>query len=133
MARSAKIQWLNEIASLYKMLYKMQLASKSPILLACSGVGDLKIPRRKACRFDSGPGHQRKSIHISVTPQLDSTWLFTTLKLWAISDLHVGAEKNRRALSALSDFPDDWLILAGDVCERIEDLEWVFSLYQEIF
>jgi hypothetical protein len=27
----------------------------------------LKIPRRKACRFDSGPGHQRKSTHISVT------------------------------------------------------------------
>jgi 3',5'-cyclic AMP phosphodiesterase CpdA len=50
------------------------------------------------------------------------------LKLWAISDLHVGAEKNRRALSALSDFPDDWLILVGDVCERIEDLEWVFAL-----
>ena len=50
------------------------------------------------------------------------------MKLWAISDLHVGAEKNRRALSALSDFSDDWLILAGDICERIEDLEWVFAL-----
>ncbi len=57
--RSAKMRWLNEIASLYKMLYKMQLASKSHILLARSGVGDLKIPRRKACRFDSGPGHQQ--------------------------------------------------------------------------
>jgi hypothetical protein len=46
---------------LYKMLYKTQVVLRAPFLMARSGAGDLKIPRRKACRFDSGPGHQRKS------------------------------------------------------------------------
>ena len=36
------------------------------------------------------------------------------MKLWAISDLHVGYEENRRAVQALQSFPDDWLIIAGD-------------------
>lgn len=39
------------------------------------------------------------------------------MKLWAISDLHLGGARNREALRALPDFPEDWLILAGDVCE----------------
>ena len=36
------------------------------------------------------------------------------MTLWAISDLHVGFEANRRALEALPDFGDDWLLLGGD-------------------
>ncbi|WP_135466791.1 metallophosphoesterase family protein [Crenalkalicoccus roseus] len=39
------------------------------------------------------------------------------MRLWAISDLHLGAPANREALRALPAFPEDWLILAGDVCE----------------
>ena len=39
------------------------------------------------------------------------------MKLWAISDLHVGYEENRRAVQALPAYPDDWLIVAGDTGE----------------
>ncbi len=39
------------------------------------------------------------------------------MKLWAISDLHIGYEENRRAVQALPAHPDDWLIIAGDTGE----------------
>jgi len=39
------------------------------------------------------------------------------MKLYAVSDLHLGYEKNRHALSGIAARPDDWLILAGDVGE----------------
>jgi hypothetical protein len=39
------------------------------------------------------------------------------MRLWAISDLHLAAAANRAALAALAPRPDDWLIVAGDVCE----------------
>jgi hypothetical protein len=41
------------------------------------------------------------------------------MKLWAISDLHLAIEANRTALRALPARPDDWLIVAGDVCEAL--------------
>jgi hypothetical protein len=41
------------------------------------------------------------------------------MKLWAISDLHLAIESNRAALRALPARPDDWLIVAGDVCEAL--------------
>jgi 3',5'-cyclic AMP phosphodiesterase CpdA len=37
------------------------------------------------------------------------------MKLYAISDLHVGFEANRAMWSTLADHGDDWLILAGDL------------------
>ncbi len=46
------------------------------------------------------------------------------MKLYAISDLHVGASENREALEALSPHPEDWLIIAGDVGETREDLDF---------
>lgn len=42
----------------------------------------------------------------------------TAVKLWAISDLHLSAAANCAALRQLPCFPEDWLILAGDVCEN---------------
>lgn len=40
--------------------------------------------------------------------------------LWAVSDLHVTFEENRRRVDTLQpEHPDDWLIVAGDVAERI--------------
>nr|WP_232372562.1 metallophosphoesterase [Acuticoccus mangrovi] len=36
----------------------------------------------------------------------------------AISDLHLASPVNRDALAALPDFPDDWLIVAGDIAEQ---------------
>jgi 3',5'-cyclic AMP phosphodiesterase CpdA len=47
------------------------------------------------------------------------------LKLWAISDLHVGYEENRRAVQALPAHPDDWLMLAGDTGETPAHLDFV--------
>ena len=38
------------------------------------------------------------------------------MKLYAISDLHVEHEVNRKALAQLPAFEEDWLILAGDIC-----------------
>lgn len=55
------------------------------------------------------------------------------MKLWAISDLHIGIEANKKALDALKPFPQDWLILAGDICERVTDLEWAFSVCTKKF
>lgn len=55
------------------------------------------------------------------------------MNLWAISDLHIGVESNKNALNAFDERTEDWLILAGDVCEKIEDLEWAFSFFTQKF
>jgi len=47
------------------------------------------------------------------------------LKLWAISDLHVGHVENRRKVESLTGNPHDWLILGGDLGETREDLLFV--------
>jgi 3',5'-cyclic AMP phosphodiesterase CpdA len=43
-------------------------------------------------------------------------------RLLAISDLHLAHERNRQALGGVTDHPDDWLIIAGDVGERPDHL-----------
>jgi hypothetical protein len=48
------------------------------------------------------------------------------MKLYALSDLHVGMEANRRALESLERHPDDWLVLGGDLGETLEHVETVF-------
>jgi 3',5'-cyclic AMP phosphodiesterase CpdA len=45
------------------------------------------------------------------------------VKLYAISDLHVGYRDNRDALATLSPHPHDWLILGGDVGESLAHME----------
>src|SRR5262245_14542601 len=59
------------------------------------------------------------------------------MRLLAISDLHLAHKVNREALLALPDYPDDWLILAGDVGERPElltfALEALTARFQRIF
>jgi 3',5'-cyclic AMP phosphodiesterase CpdA len=47
------------------------------------------------------------------------------VKLWAISDLHVGYPENRRAVEALPPYADDWLIIAGDTGETPAQLDFV--------
>jgi predicted phosphodiesterase len=49
------------------------------------------------------------------------------MKLYAISDLHLGYEANRRALLQIARHPGDWLILAGDVGETEAHLELAFE------
>jgi 3',5'-cyclic AMP phosphodiesterase CpdA len=48
------------------------------------------------------------------------------VKLWAISDLHVRHDANRRALLTTKGRDGDWLLIAGDVGEGEDDL--VFAL-----
>src|SRR5262245_50989657 len=49
------------------------------------------------------------------------------MKLYALADLHLRYEETRRALQALPAFPEDWLILAGDVGESEEHLRSAFA------
>ena len=49
------------------------------------------------------------------------------MKLWALSDLHLHHQVNRDTVAALAPHPDDWLVLAGDLGERDEQLDWVFG------
>lgn len=49
------------------------------------------------------------------------------MQLYAISDLHLGNEVNRRALEALPTYPEDWLIVAGDVGETAEHLRYALT------
>lgn len=44
-------------------------------------------------------------------------------RLLAISDLHLNQRANREALPTIGAYPDDWLILAGDVGEKLDHLE----------
>jgi 3',5'-cyclic AMP phosphodiesterase CpdA len=48
--------------------------------------------------------------------------------LWAISDLHVGYEANRRAVEALPAYPGDWLILGGDTGDTAGQLQLVLDV-----
>lgn len=55
------------------------------------------------------------------------------MKLYAISDLHLNSEVNRRALAALPNHPEDWLILAGDTGETEEHLHYALSILTRRF
>ena len=55
------------------------------------------------------------------------------MKLWAISDLHVGYDENRRAVEALPALADDWLILAGDTGETPAHLDFVLRSLEPKF
>ena len=55
------------------------------------------------------------------------------MKLWAISDIHLGFRANREAVAGLNARPDDWLIVAGDVGETERHLQLAFELLQPKF
>jgi 3',5'-cyclic AMP phosphodiesterase CpdA len=48
-------------------------------------------------------------------------------KLWAIGDLHVGHAENRRAVERIGHHERDWLVLAGDMGEKVDDLRFVLE------
>lgn len=55
-------------------------------------------------------------------------------KVFATSDLHVGYEENRRLVEGLRpESAADWLIVAGDVGERVADVEWALGLLARRF
>ncbi|MCB1053957.1 MAG: metallophosphoesterase [Acidobacteria bacterium] len=49
------------------------------------------------------------------------------MKLWAISDLHIANRSNREALTEMPSYPDDWLIIAGDVGETEGQLRFALA------
>ena len=55
------------------------------------------------------------------------------MKLFAISDLHLRHEANRRLLQAVAAHPEDWLIVAGDVGETASELRWALGLLTRRF
>ena len=55
------------------------------------------------------------------------------MKLYAIGDLHLGHKINRQALEALPPYPEDWLILAGDIGETTEHLRYALSILTRRF
>ena len=55
------------------------------------------------------------------------------MRLWAISDLHLSHPLNRRAFDAFPPHPDDWLILAGDVVDGTNRLDWCFEALNRKF
>jgi predicted phosphodiesterase len=50
------------------------------------------------------------------------------MTLWALSDVHVGFEANRKAVEAMRDHGDDWLLLAGDTGDTLAQLELVLDV-----
>lgn len=55
------------------------------------------------------------------------------MRLWAISDLHLSYQHNRDAFRALTPHPDDWLVLGGDIAEKLADLDATFAFCAERF
>ncbi|MFO0945786.1 MAG: metallophosphoesterase [Planctomycetota bacterium] len=55
------------------------------------------------------------------------------MKLWAISDLHLGYDVNKEAVAALPPYPEDWLILAGDTGDCLEHLQWALDTLRPRF
>ena len=55
------------------------------------------------------------------------------LKLYAISDLHVGFKDNLIALTELPDHPEDWLILCGDIADTPNQLKVALQILQKKF
>jgi 3',5'-cyclic AMP phosphodiesterase CpdA len=54
--------------------------------------------------------------------------------IFAISDLHVTHPENRRVVEGIEpQSPGDWLIVAGDVSETVEDVEWALGLLSRRF
>lgn len=55
------------------------------------------------------------------------------MRLLAISDLHLANPTNREALADLPARSDDWLILGGDIAERLDHIGDLFALTTERF
>lgn len=57
-----------------------------------------------------------------------------TPQLLAVSDLHVSYSENQRVVEQIRPgSPGDWLIVAGDIGERPDQVEWALSLLRERF
>ncbi|WP_241249073.1 metallophosphoesterase [Rhodococcus sp. X156] len=54
--------------------------------------------------------------------------------VWAISDLHVGHADNKAVLESLRPVGEqDWLLVVGDVADRVDDIAWALRLLTDRF
>jgi len=54
--------------------------------------------------------------------------------VWAVSDLHVTYPENRDIVLGLRpSHRDDWLIVAGDIAEKVDDIEWALGVLSSRF
>lgn len=54
--------------------------------------------------------------------------------LLAVSDLHITYDENREITRGLRpESAEDWLLVAGDIAERVEDVRWALALLAERF
>ena len=51
----------------------------------------------------------------------------TPVRIWALSDQHLSHPDNRSVLDDFPAYPDDWLILAGDVTHGVRWLARCFE------
>lgn len=72
----------------------------------------------EACRDKEVPRKGGKAVH------------FQTMRIFALSDIHIDYESNRRWIADLSqsEYRHDVLILAGDVSDSMFLLEWCFDI-----
>lgn len=58
----------------------------------------------------------------------------TSGRLLAVSDLHVSYPRNRAWVESLPPgSPGDWLLVAGDVAEKVADIEWALRMLADRF
>lgn len=58
----------------------------------------------------------------------------TNPRLLAVSDLHVRYSENRAIVEGLRPTTDDdWLIVAGDVAEQVDDIAWSLGVLRSRF
>lgn len=49
-------------------------------------------------------------------------------QVWAVSDLHIGYQENRALVERMKPATDDdWLLVAGDVSEKVADIRWALK------
>jgi 3',5'-cyclic AMP phosphodiesterase CpdA len=70
---------------------------------------------------------------LSQTNQESAKFNEDSVKLYAISDLHIANEKNWLKIQGLSPKPKDWIVLAGDLCEKLEDFARCLEFFSARF
>jgi 3',5'-cyclic AMP phosphodiesterase CpdA len=74
------------------------------------------------------------NLNAEMAPNVLSQKDMTPSRLFAVSDLHLGYQANRAIVDGIKpEGPGDWLLIAGDVSERVSDLEWLLRLLTSRF
>lgn len=76
----------------------------------------------------------KQPLHPTRPCAISSGYLHRTMgKLYAISDIHISFKFNLESVQLLEPHPEDTLILAGDIGEKLEHLHTAFKLTTKLF